>query len=378
MLPVSLEYPFTFSVADSFLVTFCTLVTSVILYQGLKASARIIVTVVLAFLVICTGITILQMSKVDPRKLPNVRRLSLVFIIIRLTLFYKVDQHTTLLLEVAKQEPSPKASRELDTKSRSSAVSSPRRRRRRTMSSRSQAPSTMPLGVSHSATDVESGASQVWDATLEESDSSDAENEEVIVEKTEQPGIDSLRGTFGAVGTIIRNRRRTALSEAHNRSHTRNRRGSEASGLAAQSINEEPRQPGGERDAEKLDLGRKYFGSGTRKPSEPTAPGLLSVPHHDTNSQSTPSILFPPSSSSSTEQPVLRSTPESEKSDPMAASPKRASALHAHFDPNQQPPSSRLQTSSPPPTSDNAASVPSRADRPDQGLGGDEEKPSTA
>ena len=27
---------------------------------------------VLAFLVICTGITILQMSKVDPRKLPNV------------------------------------------------------------------------------------------------------------------------------------------------------------------------------------------------------------------------------------------------------------------------------------------------------------------
>ena len=47
-------------------VTFCTLVTSVILYQGLKASASQIITVVLAFAVICTGIIILQMTKVDP------------------------------------------------------------------------------------------------------------------------------------------------------------------------------------------------------------------------------------------------------------------------------------------------------------------------
>ncbi|KAF9787112.1 magnesium transporter NIPA-domain-containing protein, partial [Thelephora terrestris] len=180
--------------------TFCTLLTSVILYQGLKASARIIITVVLAFLVICTGITILQMSKVDPRKLAN------------------VDAHTTLLLEVAKQEPAPKASRELDARSRSSALSSPRRRRR-TMSSRSQAPSTMPLGTS--VTDVESGASQVWDPTLAESDSSDTEDTEIIVEKVEQPGIDSLRGTFGAIGTIIRNRRRTALAEAQDRSNSR-------------------------------------------------------------------------------------------------------------------------------------------------------------
>ena len=69
---MSLKRPHTFSVADSFLVTFCTLVTSVILYQGLKASVTTIVTVVLAFLVICTGITILQMSKVDPRKLQKV------------------------------------------------------------------------------------------------------------------------------------------------------------------------------------------------------------------------------------------------------------------------------------------------------------------
>lgn len=43
-----------------------------ILYQGLKASATQIITVVLAFFVICTGIFILQMSKVDPRKLEKV------------------------------------------------------------------------------------------------------------------------------------------------------------------------------------------------------------------------------------------------------------------------------------------------------------------
>ena len=72
---MSLECPYAFLAADSFLVTFCTLVTSVILYQGLKAPARTIITVVLAFLVICTGITILQMSKVDPRKLTNVNSL---------------------------------------------------------------------------------------------------------------------------------------------------------------------------------------------------------------------------------------------------------------------------------------------------------------
>jgi hypothetical protein len=92
-------------------------VTSVILYQGLKASATTIITVVLAFLVICTGITILQMSKVDPRKLSNVRgsgrcphrNLADHFC-------DKVDEHTTLLLEVAKQEPAPKASRDLDAK----------------------------------------------------------------------------------------------------------------------------------------------------------------------------------------------------------------------------------------------------------------------
>jgi len=314
------------------------------------------------------------MSKVDPRKLTNVSSLIGVRHNLADPFDDKVDEHTTLLLEVAKQEPAPKASRELDTRSRTSVLSSPRRPRR-TMSSRSQAASTMPLGVAHSATDIESGASQVWDATLADGDSSSTEDEEVIVEKTEQPGIDSLRGTFGTVGTIIRNRRRTALSEAHNRSQTRNRRGSEASGLASQSINEEPRQPE-EKDPEKLDLGRKYFGPRTRNTSEPAASVLPSVPPRDTHPQGTPSILSPSTPSSSAE-PVLHSSPECEKPDPLTTSPKRAPALHAHFDPDHQSPSSKLRTLSPPPASNNTGSARSRVDQADRGLVGGEEKPSS-
>ncbi|KAI5474543.1 tubulin beta-1 chain [Pseudohyphozyma bogoriensis] len=51
------------------LFTTCTLVTSVILYQGFKASAIEIITVVMGFLVIYSGITLLQLSKVDPVEL---------------------------------------------------------------------------------------------------------------------------------------------------------------------------------------------------------------------------------------------------------------------------------------------------------------------
>lgn len=214
----------------------------------------------------------------------------------------------------------------------------------------------MPPGAPQSATDVESGTSQALDASPTDSDSSETEDNEVIVEKVEQPGIDSLRGTFGAIGTIIRNRRRTALTEAQDRSQNRNRRGSEASALASQSISEEPRQPGEEKDVEKLDLGRRYFGSMTRRPSQPT-----------------PSTL-----PSATEQPAVHSSPESEKPDPLTTPARRAPALHAHFDPNQQPPSSRTRTSSPPPRSNNTGSVRSRVDQSDQGPTGDKDQSPSA
>ncbi|KAL5507464.1 hypothetical protein ACEPAH_6920 [Sanghuangporus vaninii] len=71
------------------LFTFFTLITSVILYQGLKASASAIITIALAFLVICSGIFILQMSKIDPRHLT------------------KVDRKTTILLQAAREEVKP-------------------------------------------------------------------------------------------------------------------------------------------------------------------------------------------------------------------------------------------------------------------------------
>lgn len=53
------------------LFTFATLVTSVILFQGLDSTAIQIVTIVLGFLTICAGITLLQLSKIDPDDLTN-------------------------------------------------------------------------------------------------------------------------------------------------------------------------------------------------------------------------------------------------------------------------------------------------------------------
>lgn len=51
------------------LFTFCTLVSSIVLFQGLDASPIAIVTIVLGFLTICSGITLLQLSKIDPEDL---------------------------------------------------------------------------------------------------------------------------------------------------------------------------------------------------------------------------------------------------------------------------------------------------------------------
>ncbi|KAI0368859.1 DUF803-domain-containing protein [Pilatotrama ljubarskyi] len=182
--------------------TFCTLVTSVILYQGLKASASQIITIVLAFAVICTGITILQMTKVDPRTLTN------------------VDEHTTLLLEAARQEVDPLAVQAVDL-----APSGTLRSRRSRLSQRSRRGRSHTPGVGeaeanadldpaavHSTDDLEAGlhpgASSDIDVDL-------IDEKRAIVAKTEEPGLDSLRMTGGAIGTIIRARRRaTALSAA--------------------------------------------------------------------------------------------------------------------------------------------------------------------
>jgi hypothetical protein len=97
-----------------------TLITSFILYQGLKASAVSLITMVLGFLTTCLGITLLQMSKVDPNTLS------------------KLDRRSTILLQASKQHTE--------------------------------------------------------------------EAEKGQVTALEDPGMDALRGGFGAVGSIIRAR----------------------------------------------------------------------------------------------------------------------------------------------------------------------------
>lgn len=198
--------------------TFCTLVTSVILYQGLKASATQIITVVLAFAVICTGIFILQMSKVDPRQLTN------------------VDERTTLLLEAARAEVDPHAARSLELQ-RTSTLRS--RRSARTATTRvgstmltpAQSPQVFsvnghtdtahipPLSLSPSTT-----RAMTHDIDLEadqDRETIEFDENRAIVEKTEEPGLDSLRGFAGAIGTIIRIRRRAR--EFSHASQTRSR-----------------------------------------------------------------------------------------------------------------------------------------------------------
>ncbi|CEL63368.1 Magnesium transporter NIPA2 OS=Bos taurus GN=NIPA2 PE=2 SV=1 [Rhizoctonia solani AG-1 IB] len=137
--------------------TFCTLVTSIILYQGLHATVTQILTVVLGFLMICTGITILQMSKVDPRKLQN------------------LDRRTTLLLAAAREHVEPSHSR------------SPSR-------ARSGSRTGGGLGDAEKQDATEDG----WDACS--------------LAETEEPGLDALRGGgFGAMGTMVRARRRSTI-----------------------------------------------------------------------------------------------------------------------------------------------------------------------
>ncbi|KAI0348820.1 DUF803-domain-containing protein [Trametes cingulata] len=176
---------------------------ALILYQGLKASASQNITIVLAFAVICTGIIILQMTKVDPRTLTN------------------VDEHTTLLLEAARQEVDPFATNAVEL-----APSGTLRSRRSRISQRSRRMRSHTAGAPEAGDgDAESDPTAARSTDdLETGLRSDAESDlntdlidekRAIVAKTEEPGLDSLRMTGGAIGTIIRARRRaTALSAA--------------------------------------------------------------------------------------------------------------------------------------------------------------------
>ncbi|ELU37231.1 DUF803 domain-containing membrane protein [Rhizoctonia solani AG-1 IA] len=126
--------------------------------MGLHATVTQILTVVLGFLMICTGITILQMSKVDPRKLQN------------------LDKRTTLLLAAAREQVEPSHSR-----------------------TPSRARSGSRTGGSIGDVEKQDGIDDGWDACS--------------LAETEEPGLDALRGGgFGAVGTMVRARRRSTIA----------------------------------------------------------------------------------------------------------------------------------------------------------------------
>ncbi|KZT63689.1 DUF803-domain-containing protein [Daedalea quercina L-15889] len=66
--------------------TFFSMLTTIVLFQGLSAPATQIITLVMGFITICFGITILQLSKIDPTELKV------------------LDRRSTILLQAAKQE----------------------------------------------------------------------------------------------------------------------------------------------------------------------------------------------------------------------------------------------------------------------------------
>ncbi|KAJ7803746.1 magnesium transporter NIPA-domain-containing protein [Mycena olivaceomarginata] len=108
--------------------TFFSILTTIVLFKGLSAPVSSIITLIMGFLVICVGITILQMSKVDPKELS------------------KLDRRSTILLQAARSQTE-----------------------------------TM---------------------------------EEKSILGAEDPGMDTLRGSFGTVGSIIRARSARRMSQA--------------------------------------------------------------------------------------------------------------------------------------------------------------------
>ncbi|KAI3613407.1 hypothetical protein CBS9595_004240 [Malassezia furfur] len=81
----ALELFNTAAVTPTYYVMFtaATIITSIILSQGMRASAATIVTIVFGFFVICSGIVLLQLSKMDPQELkeqPGVDRKSSILV----------------------------------------------------------------------------------------------------------------------------------------------------------------------------------------------------------------------------------------------------------------------------------------------------------
>lgn len=107
----ALELFNTAMVTPAYFVTFtsASIISTIVLFKGLDASASAIVTLVMGFLVICTGIVLLQLSKVDPEELAEKDVPGL-------------DRSTTLLMRASRSMVSV---RDRDDKAATTAIEDP-------------------------------------------------------------------------------------------------------------------------------------------------------------------------------------------------------------------------------------------------------------
>lgn len=147
------------------------------------------------------------MSKVDPRTLSNVCPIYIFsYVTFTFTVFFvQVDERTTLLLEAARREVDPHAGRSLELQ----RLSTLRSRRSRPSTALARSTTSNRSVNLPSSTHGMIVASPIEGSFSIPNEDFDVDEHRAIVEKTEEPGLDSLRGFAGAFGTIIRTRRRT-------------------------------------------------------------------------------------------------------------------------------------------------------------------------
>lgn len=210
--------------------------------------------------------------------------------------------------------------------------------RKRTMSTQTSRPGSLPPPLpENGAVVVNLDSDEEGDLYDEIDDKGCSDDEErAIVEKTEEPGLDSLRGGFGAFGSLIRARRRaTALSEVRQRSSNVTGRGSEVStstrGREARGNSLSMSVVSGNADLgivdpEKAEMGVQVFSNGrTHKLSTKSNEAVISRPAP---------VLKRPNTSPGPVNVFGEETAESPLSIPPFPDLRRASSLHAHFDAN--------------------------------------------
>jgi hypothetical protein len=175
----------------------------------------------------------------------------------------------------------------------------------------------------------------------EEEEHSD-EEERAIVEKSEEPGMDSLRGTFGAVGTLVRARRRaTALSEVKRKPSNITGRGSEVS----TSTRGEPRADSLYASVSSRPRALSDAEAESEKAGQEKLVKLFVTSHGDDVSIARPPpVLRRPNTSPGPLDVLVGGMAETPESMLPLPELRRASSLHAHFDANDIVSRSRSRT----------------------------------